>query len=128
MKKMLVYAAITVAAAMSAMSNQAFAHGEAAKHGGIVQESSSGVSLELVNRDGTATIYVEDHGQPVPTAGASGKLTVLNGAQKSELTLEPAGANRLVAKGDAKFGAGAKAVAAVTLADRKAVTVRFAVK
>lgn len=128
MKKILVFAALTAAGAMSVMSGQALAHGEAARHGGIVQESSNGVSLELVNRDGTATIYVEDHGKPVPTAGASGKLTVLNGGQKSELALEPAGANRLVAKGDARLGAGAKAIAAVTLADRKTVAVRFAVK
>lgn len=125
MKNLMAFFAMSVAVAIS---GQALAHDEAAKHGGIVQESSNGVSLELVNKDGTATIYVDDHGKPVPTVGASGKLTVLNGAQKAELPLESAGANMLVARGDAKLGAGAKAIAAVTLADKKTVTVRFAIK
>lgn len=125
MKNLLAFFAMPVAVAMS---GQALAHGEAARHGGIVRESSNGVSLELVNKDGTATIYVDDHGKPVPTEGASGKLTVLNGAQKTELPLESAGANMLVARGDAKLGAGAKAIAAVTLADKKTVSVRFAIK
>jgi len=125
MKKFLTLVAVTVSAAMS---GHALAHGEAAKHGGIVQESSAGVSLELVSKDGKTLLYVEDHGKPLSTAGASGKLTVLNGGSKSEVPLEPAGDNALVAKGDAKLGSGAKAVAAVTLADKKAVSVRFAIK
>ncbi len=125
MKKLLTLMAMAVTVAAS---GNVFAHGEKAKHGGIVQESNNGVSLELVNKDGKATIYVEDHGKPVATTGATGKLTVLNGAEKSEVALEPAGDNTLVSKGDAKLGSGAKAIAAITLADKKAVNVRFAIK
>ncbi|OWW22891.1 hypothetical protein [Noviherbaspirillum denitrificans] len=125
MKKLMTLVAIAVT--ISATSN-AFAHGEQPKHGGIVQESGNGISLELVNKDGKTTIYVEDHGKPVATAGASGKLTVLKGADKSELSLEPGGENTLIAKGEAKLGAGAKAIAAVTLSDKKTASVRFAVK
>jgi hypothetical protein len=119
----LVAMAVTVAA-----SGNVLAHGEKAKHGGIMQESSSGISLELVNKDGKATIYVEDHGKPLSTAGASGKMTVLNGSEKIEVALEPAGENTLVSKGDAKLGASAKAIAAITFADKKTVNVRFAIK
>lgn len=82
----------------------------------------------MEKKGGKATIYVEDHGKPVSTAGASGKLTVLNGGNKSEVPLEPAGDNTLVSKGDAGLSAGAKAIAAVTLADRKAVNARFVIK
>ena len=57
----------------------------------------------------------------------SGKLTVLNGADKSEADLKPAGGNKLEAKG-VKLGKGAKAVAALQTADKKTVTVRFTVK
>ena len=78
MKKLLTLMAMAVTVAAS---GNVFAHGEKAKHGGIVQESNNGVSLELVNKDGKATIYVEDHGKPVATTGATGKLTVLNGAE-----------------------------------------------
>lgn len=125
MKKHLALVAMAVTLATSP---SVWAHGEKAKHGGIVQESSNGVSLELVARDGKATIYVEDHGKPVSTVGASGKLTVLNGTEKSEVPLEPAGENTLVSKGDAKLSGGAKAIAAIKLADKKVMNVRFAVK
>lgn len=125
MKKFMALVAMAVTVATS---GNVLAHGEKDKHGGIVQESSSGISLELVNKDGKATIYVEDHGKPLATAGASGKLTVLNGSEKTEVALEPAGDNVLVTKGDAKLGNGSKAIAAVTFADKKAVIIRFAIK
>lgn len=125
MKKVFTLAALAVTVFAS---SSAFAHGEKAKHGGIVQESSNGVSLELVAKDGKATIYVEDHGKPVATTGAIGKLTVLNGTEKSEVALEPAGDNTLTSKGDAKLGTGAKVIAAITLADKRSANVRFAIK
>lgn len=111
-----------------AASGNVMAHGETPKHGGIVSTTSNDISFELVDKDGKATIYVEDHGKPVATAGASGKLTVLNGTDKVEVPLEPAGENSLVTKGGAKLAKGAKAIAAVTFADKKTVNVRFAIK
>ena len=56
------------------------------------------------------------------------KLTVLNGAEKSELLLEPAGDNTLATKDEARLARGAKAIAALTFADKKAVNVRFSMK
>lgn len=125
MKKHLALVAMAVTVATS---GSAWAHGEKAKNGGIVQESSNGISLELVAKDGKATIYVEDHGKPVATAGASGKMTVLNGSEKTEVPLEPAGDNSLATKGTTKLDKGAKAIAAVTFADKRTVNVRFAIK
>lgn len=124
MKKLLAFVAVAVTVAVS---GKAVAHGEKPRHGGIVQVASD-LSFELVNKDGKATIYVEDHGKPVATVNASGKLTVLNGAEKTEVPLEPAADNTLVAKGAAKLVKGTKAIAAVTFADKKTVNVRFAVK
>jgi hypothetical protein len=72
-------------------------------------------------------LYIEDHGKPLSTQGASGKLTVLSGADKNEVELTPAGDNRLDARG-VKLAPGAKAVAAVTLPSKKVVTVRFTAK
>lgn len=104
-----------------------FAHGGAkAKHGGIVQAASE-LSFELVTQPDGAVVYVEDHGKPLATQGMNGKLTVLNGSEKSEAELKPAGDNKLEAKG-VKLAAGAKAVAALTTPSNKAVTVRFTVK
>ncbi|HCY63671.1 MAG TPA: hypothetical protein DHV59_12760 [Oxalobacteraceae bacterium] len=124
MKKWLALVAMAVTVAVA---GNALAHGAKSKHGGIVQ-SASDLGFELVNKDGKATLYVEDHGKPVSTAGATGKLTVLNGAEKTEVALEPAGENTLVTKDEAKLVKGTKAIAAVTLADKKTVNVRFSVK
>jgi len=96
------------------------------QHGGIVRTASD-LSFELVAAADGATLYVIDHGKDYDTAGVSGKLTVLNGADKSEADLKPAGGNKLEAKG-VKLGKGAKAVAALQTADKKTVTVRFTVK
>ena len=96
------------------------------KHGGVVQGASD-LAFELVRQPDGAVLYVEDHGKPLPTQGMSGKLTVLNGNEKTEADLKPVGDNRLEARG-VQLGAGAKAVAALTTPSKKAVTVRFTVK
>lgn len=124
MKKLLALVAMAVTVAVS---GNVLAHGAKPKHGGVVQAASD-LNFELVTKDGKATIYVEDHGKPVATTGASGKLTVLNGGEKTEVPLEPAGDNTLVTKGEAKLVKGTKAIAAVTFADKKTVNVRFSVK
>ena len=95
------------------------------KRGGVVQ-SANHLDFELVAQADGASIYIDDHGKPVPVAGASGKLTVLNGTDKSEAELKPAG-DKLEAKG-VKLVSGSKAVASVVTADNKTITVRFAIK
>jgi hypothetical protein len=106
--------------------NAAFAHGGGApKHGGVVATASD-LSFELVGTADGAALYIEDHGQPVVPTGMSGKLTVLNGDEKWESPLAVAG-NRLEAK-NVKLAKGAKAVAVLTNAQQKSITVRFTVK
>lgn len=107
-------------------ANAAHAHGGAQpKHGGIVQAASD-LSFELVAVADGAALYIEDHGQPMAPAGLSGKLTVLAGSEKTEAPLIAAG-DRLHAKG-IKLASGAKVVAALTTADKRAITVRFTIK
>lgn len=124
MKKLIAHVAMAV---VVAVSGNALAHGDKPKHGGVVS-SASDLHFELVSKDGKATMYVDDHGKPKSTSGASGKLTVLNGAEKSEVPLEPKGDNTLVTGGDVKLSKGSKAVASVTFADKKTVNVRFSMK
>lgn len=124
MKKLIALAAVAMSVALS---GTVMAHGSKAKHGGIVQ-SAGDLSFELVSKDGKTTIYVDDHGKDLPTAGVTGTLTVLKGTQKTEVPLEAAGGNMLVAKGDTVLAKGSKAVAAVTFADKNVVSVRFSVK
>lgn len=112
---------------LSALSfNAAMAHGGAqARHGGVVATASD-LGFELVGIPEGAAIYVEDHGKPMKPTGMKGKLTVLNGAEKSEADLVVAG-DKLEAKG-VKLAKGAKVVAALVTPASKAITVRFTVK
>jgi hypothetical protein len=123
MKKLLT----VVVLGLSVLSfNAAFAHGGGpAKHGGVVATASD-LSFELVAAPDGAVIYVEDHGQPMAPTGLKGKLTVLNGAEKSEADLVVAG-DKLEAKG-LKLAKGAKVVAALVTPSAKAITVRFTVR
>jgi hypothetical protein len=106
----------------------AFGHGDAKpKQGGVVS-SAGDITFELVAGPEGATLYLEDHGKPLASAGMSGKLTVLSGADKAEGELKPAGENKLLAAG-IKLNAGARVVATITRGEsKKAITVRFALK
>ncbi len=125
MKKQI--AAVLVAASLG-VSGLVMAHGgKPAQYGGVVQTAGD-LQFELVDKDGIVSIYVDDHGRKLPVAGASGKLMVLTGAQKSETTLAPGADNVLVAADKVSLGAGSKAVATVKFANGKSVTARFALK
>jgi hypothetical protein len=124
MKKLI--SALFLGASLIAASSVLAHGGDKPKHGGVVQ-SASDLSFELVMQGDSAVVYVEDHGKPLATHGMSGKLTVLNGSQKSDAELRPAGDNKLEAKG-VKLAAGSKAVAALTTPAKKAITVRFTIK
>lgn len=107
-------------------TNPAFGHGAQPRHGGIVA-SANDLSYELV-ADGTgATIYVVDHDKPADTSKMSGKLTVLNGAEKSEINLTAAGSNKLEAR-PVDLPKGAKVVASLVGSNGKITTVRFSIK
>ena len=102
------------------------AHGTApARHGGVVQ-SSNDLSFELVATPDGAALYVDDHDKAYDAKKLSGKLTVLQRSNKSEVALTPADGNKLEAKG-VKLNKGAKAVAVVTDGS-KTTTVRFTLK
>ena len=118
---------IALTAAFAAISFNAHAHGDAKPmHGGVVQ-SASDRDFELVTEGTGAAVYVVDHGKPADTAKMSGKLTVLDGKEKTEAELTPAGSNKLQAA-NIKLAPGAKAVASISGATGKVITVRFTVK
>lgn len=123
-KSMWCAAAVVGLAALG--SGAALAHGEnKPRHGGVVVTAND-LGFELVATPAGAAIYIDDHGKPMAPAGMSGRLTVLNGAEKSEAALVVAG-DKLEARG-VKLAPGAKVVAALSTSARKAITVRFTVK
>lgn len=101
-------------------------HDRVARHGGVVAEAGH-MEVELVLRAEAARLYLRDHGKPVKIDGASAKLTLLVGADKTEAALTPAG-DWLEAKGAFKPAAGTKAVAVIVLPGKAPVTARFSFK
>ena len=127
MKKLLTVVVLGLSAlSFSAVFNMAVAHESGkARHGGVLATASD-LNFELVAQNGNAVIYIDDHGKPMAPTGMKGKLTVLNGTEKSEAALVVAG-DKLEAQG-VKLVKGAKVVAALTTPAAKAITVRFTIK
>ena len=123
MRNKFVFTAAAGFLALSLNAGQVLAHAEHGQpqYGGVVAEAGE-VQFEIVGKAGQITVYATNHGVPVATAGASGKLTVLAGAQKTEVLLKPAGDNRLAGPGNA--AAGAKLLLQVQWPDKKPLQAR----
>ena len=71
-------------------------------------------------------VFVTDHaGQKVSTAGATGTATILAGKQKSTVTLQPDGDNRLKGMAPVAATPDMKVVVAITLAGKQPEQTRF---
>lgn len=105
----------------------AIAHGAKPKYDGVVATAGD-LQFELSDKDGKPVIYVEDHGNKLSTAGTTGKMTLLSGAEKKEIMLAPAGENLLQASEYVKLAKGTKAIASITFPDKRVVNVRFSIR
>jgi hypothetical protein len=115
--------------AVSATLAFSTAHGHGTptpNHGGIVQAVGE-TWLELVPAADKIELYVEDDGDPMPSAGLSGHVSVDNGGARTDYVLKPAGGNKLEAVG-ARAPKGVKVLAVVVLADKTKVPATFVVK
>ena len=101
-------------------------HDHTAKFGGVVVETKAG-DMEIVAKPDSIQIYITDHGKPMKLDGAKAKVTLLNGADKTETELVAAG-DKLEAKGAFKVAKGTKGIALVTLNGKPPVTARFEIK
>ena len=115
------FMAIAAAPAFAAGS-----HDHSPKFGGVVVETKVG-DIEIVAKPDSIKIYISDHGKAVKFEGAKAKVTLLNGAEKSEVELTPA-SDKLEAKGAFKVAKGTKGIALVTLAGKPTTTARFEIK
>lgn len=96
------------------------------KHGGVVVETKAG-DMEIAAKPDSIQIYFTDHGKPVKLIGATAKVTLLNGTEKTEANLTAAG-DKLEAKGAFKVAKGTRGIAVLTLAGKPTVTARFDIK
>ena len=97
------------------------------QYGGIVVEGKQ-ADFELVAKPDVLQLYLSDHGKKMDHSKASAKVTLLAGKDKQEVTLAPAGTDKLEAKGSFKVAAGTKVVAVVTHAGKSVGTARFEIK
>lgn len=123
---------LCVAAALAATLNvsPAFAgagHDHGPKYGGVVRELHN-VAYELVATPDALTLYVSDHGKPISTQGASAEAVIYAGNGKTTVKLEPAGENRMVAKGNFKVGIGVRVVLMTTLPGKTTARATFNLK
>lgn len=126
MKKLLI--ALLCAANLLATAVYAGAgHDHGPQYGGMVREVGS-VTYELVAKSDSLTLYVSDHGKPIATQGAKAEATIYAGNDKAAVVLEPAGDNRLAAKGSFKVGVGVRVVLTATLAGKSEAKASFNLK
>lgn len=114
---------ITALLCVLSLPTAALAHAEHGQpqFGGVVAEAGE-AQFEIVGKDGKLVVHVTNHGSPLDTTGASGKLTVLAGSAKQEYALKPAGSNRL--EGAGSYAAGAKLLLQVQLPGKKPLQAR----
>jgi hypothetical protein len=97
--------------------------------GGIVTDAKE-LQLELVLKTNTVALHISDHGKPIDLKGATARITLLSGAEKTEINLL-ATVGKFEGKatnGNLPTQKGVKAVAVVTLAGKAPLTARFEVK
>lgn len=121
-----IIATIAIAAFVTGPVIAADDHAHAPKNGGIVVETKVG-DIEIVAKPDLLQMFVSDHGKAVSLTGAKAKVTLLNGAEKMEAELMPAG-DKMEAKGSFKVSKGTKGIAVLTLAGKSSATARFELK
>lgn len=117
--------ASTLFAATPALAGAGHDHGP--KYGGVVRELHN-VAYELVAKTDSLTLYVSDHGKPISTQGASAEAVIYGGNGKTTVKLEPAGDNRMVAKGSFKVGVGVRVVLTTSLSGKTPARTTFNLK
>jgi hypothetical protein len=120
------FASILIAAMLALAAPAVYAHAEHGQpqHGGIYGEAGT-FQAELLIKDREAVLYLSNHGEPLSSQGASGKLTILSSSGKVEIELKPSGDNRLRGQLPARPAAGSKMIATLTLAGMKPAHVRY---
>lgn len=91
-------------------------------HGGVIVEVKD-IDIELVAKADSLSLYLTDHGKPIPLEGGTAKLTVLIGSEKKDYELLPNG-GKLEVKGNFAIPKGAKAIAVIKI-KAKVITARF---
>lgn len=126
-KKMFSAATLAVLAQTSAFAGEGHKHDAPPPHGGQYVEVGA-VGLELVAKADSLTLYLNENDKPTPSVGAKATATITSGSSKTTASFEPAGENRMVAKGDFKVGVGVRVAVTATLPGKGETKANFRLK
>lgn len=107
-------AAVGLSALLASSAQAGAGHSHGPQYGGVVREVAH-VNYELVAKPDSLTLHVGNHGKPVATQGARAEAVIYAGSGKTVVKLEPAGENRMQARGSFKTGVGVRVALTVTL-------------
>lgn len=110
-----------------ALAAEGHKHDAPPPHGGQYVEVGA-VGLELVAKADSLTLYLNENDKPTPSAGAKATATITSGSSKTTASFEPAGENRMVAKGDFKVGVGVRVAVTATLPGKGETKANFRLK
>jgi hypothetical protein len=125
--KLFSVAALAVLAQTSAFAGEGHKHDAPPPHGGQYVEVGA-IGLELVAKADSLTLYLNENDKPTPSAGAKASATITSGSSKTTASFEPAGENRMVAKGDFKVGVGVRVAVTATLPGKGETKANFRLK
>jgi len=91
-------------------------------HGGVMVEAKD-LDVELVTKADNLSLYLTDHGKPIPLDGGTAKLTVLIGSDKKDYELLPNG-GKFEVKGSFNIPKGSKVIVVIKI-KTKVITARF---
>ena len=118
---------LLLGAASLTFNTMVLAHGSTKpQHGGIVQMVGETV-FELVVLADKTELYLVDDGEELASADMTGKLTITSDGVKSEAILQPAGGNKLEAKG-VKIPSSAKVAVLLIRKDQSKIGANFTIK
>ena len=99
-------------------------HSHGPRYGGVAREVGE-VTYELVAKPDVMTLYVSDHGKPLPMRDATAEATVYAGNERATVRLVPAGEHTLMAKGSFKTGVGVRVAVTVMRPKQKDLRLTF---
>jgi hypothetical protein len=120
MKSMMVIATLLIS--FTGLVQAGAGHELKPMHGGVIVEAKD-IDVELVAKPDSLSLYLTDHGKPIPIDGGTAKLTVLIGSDKKDFELLP-NEGKLEVKGNFAIPKGAKAIAVIKIGT-KVTTARF---
>jgi hypothetical protein len=122
-------AAAMLAGPVPALAGPGHDHAAHAKprHGGLVKDAGE-LTYELVATPTRLEVWVEEHGKPTSTEGASAKLTLIDSGSRVEVALAPAPPNRFVAAGDYKLKKGMAALLQVDVGGKEIAKIRYTLR